>query len=453
MTTTKSLKPTEVPTPAARRILRHTYPMIHRHATILQREQWSDEPWNSVGLTWNVRKILAPLGEIDGGNAAASVTYRGRRELSNGNRILNIPLQRMFPRLEAGHVNYTAVRHEHELGLVAFPGATRKTLDANVPVNKFREPALRASNVWAYTGLELLNQQCKFIMHNEPGLDAPQLPTVFVGVAKPGAANIAGDAAKAAVASIVGCSKDMTDAELQQHLLSVVNGKTVRELLCVAPMTASNTTARWLIRQDYLSYIGDRADLYEDFTGLCGIEVFNPAKLLGQTVKLPNPVRLAAVQAGVDYAQLQHDLLMNDRISDNQLRREAEADANDIVMSLVAPIRRLLGECSDVVSDEAIFDGIMRPKHDIETSVPSYGGMSLDAQVNFGFGYMNSKFPHLQDKITNADMQAAFAAPHLPLYARKACIVQHIQLNDVDGRTVFVEDQVGHRMSITFRWR
>lgn len=424
-------------TSAEKRELRHTYPLIAKQLALLQGTEWGAAPWDTAGLTWHVKHMLAPLGQT----AAAVVTYRGRRSVPGTREILQLPLQWLYPRISDGRVYYDDVDHTHELGLVAFPGARGKILDADVPISPFHEPVLRRKVAAADVAMELLRQQKQFASYDVAGDAAPQLPHILVGFSKPGAAHLAGTPAKRAAAKVAGVAAEMTDDELQQLLKRVVNGKTVLELLCNAPNTNNNPTAKWLVPQEYLTYISDNVPVYEDFTSLCGVEVCNPARLACKTIRVANPVRLAAVQTGVDLNGLLAQLDMAESSNTGHVGRGEAMDITDACMELIVPMRRLLGRLSKSFSDDALLSAILYPKRALEQLEPVT--LQSDAEkLDFGFGFLAVQYPHLIGRVTEADMLAAFANPYRQLYARHACIVQHIQL-DENGHARYGSQQLG----------
>lgn len=424
-------------TAAEKRELRHTYPLSAKQLALLQGTEWGSTPWETAGLTWHVRHMLAPLGQT----AAAVLTYRGRRSVPGMREILQLPLQWVYPRISDGRVYYDDVDHRHELGLVAFPGAQGKILDADVPVSPFHEPVLRRKVEAADVAMELLRQQKQFAGYDVPGIASPQLPQILVGFSKPGAAHIAGTPAKRAAARVAGVSSEMSDAELQQLLKTVVKGKTVLEHLCNAPNTGSNSTAKWLVPQEYLTYISDNVPVYEDFTSLCGVEVCNPARLACKTIRVANPVRLAALQAGVDLNGLLRQLEASQSDNADHTGRGEAADVTDACMELMIPMRRLLGRLSRSFSDDALLHAILYPKRALEQLEPVT--LKSDAEkLDFGFGFLAAQYPHLNGRVTEADMLTAFANPYRQLYARNACIVQHIQL-DENGHARYGSQQLG----------
>jgi len=408
---------------------------------MLQESEWGDA-WSTAGLQWDVRKTLAPLGNTP----AAVVTYRGRTNYKEDSKMLDIPLQRVYSRVrDDGTIKYSADRNMHQLGFVARPGATGKILDACEALNSVREPSLWRSNVWADTGLELLSQHKRFVGHNEPGC-VPQLPTIFAGFNKPSSAFIHGPAAKRAVAVITGGDAMMPDAVLQDSLALVIDGKTVREMLCIAPNTDCNPTQRWLVRQEYLAHVSPNLPLYEDFSGLCGVEVFNPARLLRETIFVPNPVRIVAVQEGIDYQSLLDRLAEAERISRMDALRVVEDSIIDELGALISPMRRYLGRLSATFSDEDLYSAIIHPKESLIQGSPVPAG-SMAEKVDFGFGLIAARWPHLIGKITDDDMRQAMERPNMPLYARHACIIQHIQLNDEFHGDYTAQELGRHRVS------
>lgn len=424
-------------TSAEKRELRHTYPLIAKQLALLQGTEWGSAAWDTAGLTWHVKHMLAPLGQT----AAAVVTYRGRRQVPGMREILQLPLQWLYPRICDGRVYYDEVDHEHQLGLVAFPDAKGKILDAAVPISPFHEPALRRKVESADIAMELLRQQKQFAGYDVAGDVAPQLPKILVGFSKPGAAHLAGTPAKRAAAAIAGVSAEMSDDDLQKLLKTVVKGRTVLELLCIAPNTHSNPTAKWLVPQEYLTYIGEHVPVYEDFTALCGVEVCNPARLACKTIRVANPVRLAAVQIGVDLNGLLSRLAAAESDSSDHVGRGEAVDITDECMQLMVPMRRLLGRLAKSFSEDALLAAILNPKRALEQLEPVT--LKSDAEkLDFGFGFLAVQYPHLNGRVTEADMLTAFANPYRQLYARHACIVQHIQLDD-RGRARYGAQQLG----------
>jgi hypothetical protein len=436
----KSVAPAK--TSAEKRALRHTYPRIHRHLTLLQESEWGAEPWDTAGLQWDVKKIVAPLGTTP----AAVVTYGGRMPYKHGSDMLDIPLQRVYAKVkEDGNIKYLPERSMHQLGFVARPGGVGKIIDACVAINAVREPSLWRGNLWADMGLELLSQQKRFVGHNESGC-IPYLPTIFAGFNKLSSAFIHGPVAKREVAKLVGADPQMSDAELQTALDLVINGRTVRELLCVAPNTATNPTHRWLVRQEHLAHVSVNLPLYEDFSALCGVEVFNPARLLRETIFVPNPVRIVAIQEGIDYPGLLDRLAEAERISRMDMLRTVEDSIIGELGSLIKPMRRYLGRLSATFSDEDLYSAIIHPKESLVQAIP-IPATSLAEKVDFGFGLIAARWPHLIGKVTEDDMRLAMERPAMPLYARHACIIQHIQLNEALHGDYTSQELGRHRVS------
>lgn len=440
-----------------KRAMKLTYQLVAKQLNALRQREWSGEPWGSAGLTWDVRRIFAPLGDTP----AALLSYRGRRSNPESSPILQLPLRTIYPRLSAGALSYQAVV-THQLGMVAYAGASGKIFDAVTP-DRVKDPLKHKRWEWAHIGIDLMQQQQQFEIHSEPG-GIPQMPDVYAGFFRPNIAKLGGLDITLAIARLLVEDQEqarkwaasMTRNEMYATMQCIVNGKSVRDHLFIPPHTDQNSTEFWVIKQQYLEYIPHNVPLFEDFSRLCGVEDFNPAWRLGKTLKVFNPARLAAAKLGVNIVG---NLVRMQAMQSPSVKglspeaaaaklavfRDEEAVVTDELCKLLPVMRKILGPLHHVFGDDSLLDGIMRPNQPLEQVLPTT--MPMEECLRYGFGFIDYQMPHLTGKVDVADMRAAFTYQRQPLFVRRGCIVQHIDANE-HGAVSMGESQLGRRVSL-----
>jgi hypothetical protein len=182
--------------------------------------------------------------------------------------------------------------------------------------------------------------------------------------------------------------------------------------LWIAPGTGNNTSKLWLIPAKYTTKL-QQAKLFEDFSELVGVDIWNPARDI-PGVQIANPIK--------DLAETTQISL---RAIINPTEDEVEADVLELVGTLRASLREYLGPYSEKFSDDALNAAIFTPDEPLFFACENLVEELSAADV---ITLMRSKImatrPLFNAGITDEDIMAAAAKPEAPLHASRLCQFQ-----------------------------
>jgi len=426
-------KPT---TSAERAETRYTFPIIHKQLAIVRGLQWGASPWPHGTMIWDVKDMVAPLGQT----AAAVVTYRGRLDAPGTRSVIDLPLWEIRGNLVDGWVQYSTHGFKN-LGWVAFPEAAGKIINAAPVTPDLIEDA---DMQWAWLGLQTLREGVQAAQAQVQPETVPVMPKLLVKC-DPSNVAIGGRVAAVVAAGIARCDVAYAVANLQEVLSRRIDGRTIRQIMCRQPMVAGNPTNHWLVRADYLCKSRlPNTEIFEDFKDLCGAQVPNPYRFCGTTLSVMNTARLAAYMQGEDsngepvvdvlscVRQLNELQLQAESAKELDVRwdeasaREVEGGITDKLVSLIPTIRDLLGPLESFYSDEAILPSLLNPREEMRTVIPPVTELSGQQKDDLAVGVCLCKYPHLADKLDCADLDLAAGNPTSPLFARRMGVTQNI---------------------------
>ncbi len=195
-----------------------------------------------------------------------------------------------------GEINYDDIRMSHDLRRAPVPGARDRVLDPREETLRNVAPGDRPNASWLRLGLQIDQHVYRAVYESWRLPVVPKLPVFWAGYKNPEAVplmitpSLIADIAqhlRTTPAAVKALDKPLLDALAKAHWPEVF----------VAPDVEWNDTGLWLIRTEYLTNFTSKA-LFEDFTGMIGVEVWNPARDLA--LQFGNPTRRAAASLNID---------------------------------------------------------------------------------------------------------------------------------------------------------
>jgi hypothetical protein len=128
--------------------------------------------------------------------------------------------------------------------------------------------------------------------------------------------------------------------------------------------------------------------------------------------------------------------------------RQQEEELLEQLTQLLPVMRCALGTMQHLFTDDDLYAGIMTPRQRLVGSArKEIDKMSRAERLDFGYGFLASELPYVWPTVFEADMLTAFEQPHMPLYARKLCVPQHVAIH---GRSIILKSQqLGRRIKFS----
>jgi len=185
----------------------------------------------------------------------------------------------------------------------------------------------------------------------------------------------------------------------------------------VRPTDPSNGTGLWLLPHELTTDVYRAVRLFEDFGGLVGAHVFNPAReLSGRSIS--NPVAELAKELGFDLAA---DLAVLTGTAEGS---PEYSQIEERLVSLV-PVLRERTCASSAISDQDLLNAICQPELPLLIE-PPLDCLPEGEQIRL----MRSRLkPHINECCLDADILEAARNPHGPLLAAGLCRVQALHRN------------------------
>ncbi len=350
---------------------------------------------------------------------------------------------------ETGSIHYSNIRMAHDFSRNPRPGGRKRVLDPRDEGTRVRQGD-RPNASWVRLGLEVDRMACRAVANNWRLPAAPVLPVFYAGFNNMSDINM-----------------EMTPALLREiafHMekpIKAVERMNPDELMGLArahwpelwrsPDAADNDTGLWLINTAYITQFQQSARLFEDFTGMLGVECWNPAREIHDAT-FANPVRecaeenginldttLVAIEAGAAAQDVEVDEVIDPCYSaydfyNGQPPTEPMSDtrftcsydeAVENLLYLRNCVRGSLGVYSAKFSDAEINFAVTNPDAPLLMTVNDpWNDMVHEDAVRLARQQLQATRPLLSLGTTDEDLAKALENPQAPLYASRMCGVQ-----------------------------
>jgi len=277
----------------------NTHPLSEEHfRQIIRRPHRERCNMDSVfGVTWNLRgRRILPLGTA----SMMVMSYHS----SNDPQVRDaIELRCITAAVDpaSGVISYNQVRMSHDFMRNPRPGARERVLDPRDEGCQTRRGD-RPNGSWTRLALALDQKVCRAVSNNWRLDVVPTLPTFYAGFT---AMSDVSMEITPALLGVIADDQGTTVAEVQQLSAEELQlaAATVWPRLWRAPDTDGNDTGRWLIEARFFSNLHHVEELYEDFTDMLGVDVWNPAREI-KSATVVNPTIECARALNIDLIEI-----------------------------------------------------------------------------------------------------------------------------------------------------
>lgn len=338
-------------------------------------------------------------------------------------------------------VHYSNVRMAHDFSREPYPGAHKRTLDPQDEGTGHWND--RPNGSWVRLALEADRVACRAVEQNWLLPSIPSLPTFYAGFTS--WSDIDMELSPAMIRDIaahMGRPVDAVAAMSQPELTALAAAHWPG--LWRAPQTEGNDSGLWLINLAYVpAAMNKTPHLFEDFSGLLGVETWNPIRDI-PSVDIQNPTLTCAKEQGID---LQDVLATIAAGSDGDVRVMSCVDvthnaytdqtavepmtpsrfvsrydaAVDQLLQLEASVRMALGFYGKGLSNEQLHQFVLNPGTALTVAS---GQLRTEDAVRVCREHLDATRPLVSVGTTDADLEKAVADPNAPLFASRMCGVQ-----------------------------
>ncbi len=385
-----------------------------RHfSRIVKRPYWKSKRLFPIwALTFMLRgQTRVPLG-------SASMMVQSSHECDGRHReAIELSCVSAQQQPKTGEISYASIRMSHAFERNPHAGARGRILDPRDPGDHGIKRGHRPNGDWCRGALGLDQARVKACENNwELGV-IPELPRFEV--AYEGMDSIEyemSNALKDVIAEHMGRPRRFIDAMPECDL--VMLGKAHWPDLWTAPGVAGNTSSFFVIDHKFTTQLERSKRVIEDFSGMLGEDVWNPAHDLAK-YRFANPARRCAEAAGFDLDEA-FALLRN-----TEAGEESVEAVEDQILGLRLTVRGALGSVSPLFSDDDVDYAITSPDAEMVSAVGNPVEILGEAvAVEWAREYLAKQQPHLLPCVTDADLASAMQKPAAPLYASKLCKTQ-----------------------------
>ncbi len=412
---------------------------------IIRRNQ---KTWDSLvpvwGISWNLRgRSLFNLGTAS--MLAMSYHPTDRPDSKGMIEMLCVGAE---TNPDDGSIHYSNIRMAHDFSRNPRPGARDRVLDPREEGSAVRRGD-RPNASWVRLGLEVDRMVCRAATQNWRLGVVPVLPKFMAGF--PNMSSIDMEITPALLRDIAAHMGRPVEylQQLDAAALSALATAHWPELW-VAPGANGNDTGLWLINTAYTTQLCKSARLFEDFSGMMGVEVWNPARDV-VSANHRNPARDCAAEQGIeldalldivarggDEADVEAGEVIDPMYSIREFH-EGEAtgpmtptqfnctydEAVDQLFYLRTCMRGSLGMLSSKFTDDEVNFAVMNPDSSMLMQLTDpLKELGEDAALVAVRQQLQQTRPLVSVGTTDADLLEALAKPQSPLYASRMCEVQ-----------------------------
>ncbi len=425
---------------------REYHPLSNAHyQQVIRRPRSARNRMASIyGITWNLRgRTMLKLGtasmQVLSYHPSADPEMRDTIEL----RCITAAAG------PGGTINYNQVRMSHDFLRSPFPGARERVLDPRDEGCAGTRPGDRPNASWVKLALEVDRKAAQAAAGNHHLPVVPMLPVFYAGFS-----------------SMSDISMEITPALLwqlsQEHNTSVADLKAMpaEELnqlatafwprLWRAPDTEGNDTGKWLIETAFITDFSQSTQLYEDFSDMMGVDVWNPVRNITQAT-VANPVAAIAAELNISLSDVLISVARYN-LADKEVDEQAVSsmlaeissrvtaagsvpamsrpvasyeDACEQFMELVTAAQAKLAEYGTAVTEEVLEEAVNNFDKPIVLAISDpWQQMPRSEAVKATREALDADRPFISSGTTDEDILAALEYPGKPLRASKLCGIQ-----------------------------
>lgn len=424
---------------------REYHPLSNAHyQQVIRRPRSARNRMASVyGVTWNLRgRTMLKLG-------TASMQVLSYHPSANPETRDTIELRCITAAAgPGGTISYDQVRMSHDFLRSPFPGARERVLDPRDEGCPGTRPGDRPNASWVKLALEVDRKAAQAAAGNHHLPAVPMLPVFYAGFE-----------------SMSSIGMEITPALMWQ--LSQEHNATVADLeampaeelnqlatafwprLWRAPATEGNDTGKWLIETAFITDFSQSPQLYEDFSDMMGVDVWNPVRNITQATVV-NQVRVCAAELNISLADVLISVArfnLADKVADEQevnglfdeIRLRAAAagavpaprpvatyeDACEQFLELVTALQATLTEYGTAVTEDVLEEAVSNfDKPIVLTISDPWQQMPRSEAIAATRALLDADRPFISSGTTDEDILSALEYPGKPLRASKLCGIQ-----------------------------
>lgn len=423
---------------------RNNHPLSRRHTNrIANRPGKLRQALQSVwGVTWNLRgRKMVRLG------SASMMVMSYHRELNGSNNAIELLCVTGGLDPETGTIDYSQIRMAHDFNRTPFAGARERVLDPRDEGTPNTRKGDRPNGSWVRLAFEVDRANTRAVEQNWKLATIPNLPVFFAGFPSMSAINMeVTPALIREIAHHMGRSTEYVQGLGDPMILSL--GAAHWPDLWRAPGTEGNDTGMWLINTAFITKLDQTPHIFEDFSGLIGVEVWNPIRAI-TGIQFKNPALECAEAQGINLKSMMDAIAKgndacevevnetddephNAAITDDPVPPMTPTqfvcsydDAVDQMLLLRNCMRGSLGAYSRHFSDEQLNHAIMHPKQNLQLPLADAAkDLQMEDAVALCRQHLDKERPLVSAGTTDDDLRNAIQNPDAPLFASEMCQIQ-----------------------------
>lgn len=423
---------------------RKNHPLSRRHANrIAGRSKQLRQALQSVwGVTWNLRgRRMVRLG------SASMMVMSYHRELQGSRNAIELLCVTGGIDTETGSIDYSQIRMAHDFNRTPFSGARERVLDPRDESTPNTRRGDRPNGSWVRLAFEVDRCNTRAVEQNWKLAAIPMLPTFYAGFPSMSAINM--EVTPALIREIANhMNRSYEHVRAMSDSMILTFGAAHWPDLWRAPGTEGNDTGMWLINTAFITKLDQTPHIFEDFSGMIGVETWNPIRAI-TGIRIKNPTLACAATQGIDLDAMMeaiekgsharrvvveemhdapHDATLTDDPAPPMTPTKFTCpydDAVDQMMLLRACMRGSLQSYSRHFTDEQLNEAIMYPANDFQLSTDDAAkDLQLEDAVVLCRRHLDKERPLVSAGTTDDDLRNAIQNPEAPLYASEMCQIQ-----------------------------
>lgn len=394
------------------------------------------------GVTWNLRgRRMVRLG------SASMMVMSYHRELCGSANAIELLCVTGGLDPATGTIDYSQIRMAHDFNRTPFAGARERVLDPRDEGTPNTRRGDRPNGSWVRLAFEVDRSATRAVEQNWKLASIPNLPAFYAGFPSMSAIDMeVTPALIREIANHMGRSPEYVMSLGDPAILAL--GSTHWPGLWRAPGTEGNDTGMWLINTAFITKLDQTPHIFEDFSGLLGVEVWNPIRAI-TAIQLRNPTiecaeaqginleaMMAAIAKGSDACEVAvneaDDAPHNAAITDDPAPPMTPTqfvcsydEAVDQLLLLRNCVRGTLGVYGRHFTDDQINHALMHPKQQLQVALTDAAkDLQLEDAVALCRQHLDKERPLVSAGTTDDDLRNAIQNPDAPLFASKMCQIQ-----------------------------
>lgn len=420
------------------------HPMSRRHMNrIANRPGKLRQALQSVwGVTWNLRgRKMVRLG------TASMMVMSYHHELHGSHNPIELLCVTGGLDPVTGTIDYSQIRMAHDFNRTPYSGARERVLDPRDEGTLDIRRGDRPNGSWVRLAFEVDRSATRAVEQNWKLPTIPSLPRFYAGFTSMSAINMEiTPALIREIAHHMGRSVEYVETLGEQVILSL--GATHWPDMWWSPGTEGNDTGMWLINTAFVTKLDQTPHIFEDFSGMIGVEVWNPIRAITH-IQLRNPALECATEQGINLIAMMAaitngsdacDVVVNETADETHDAYRGDAtvlpmtptqfvcsydDAVDQMFLLRNCMRGTLGVYSRHFSDEQLNIALMRPKQQLQLPLTDAAkDLQMEDAVALCRQHLEKERPLVSAGTTDDDLRNAIMNPDAPLFASEMCQIQ-----------------------------